>query len=334
MSFTLIGRKNQGEARENWRPAEYTTERSAVEVYIVQAPSTTPPDYTTETEVDVGTTALVPQLSDQSSDNPGLYCIDRDIKLQPGSDNVWEITCYFTNNPWSGLNGAGGDGGGSGSISTPSIPTYPWQEKARISVSTERVQTQSLYDAAGNAFATSAGEVLDGFTVQLPVAVYVARQYDIFADVKFLMSMVGKTHDATGSGIFISGYSDYEVLFDDVAANPVNVSGYDCWEMTYRFKCLSRGVCPANSLAIGTSTSVTATPIGWRMLLPNYGTFRKPDGSETVFDTTAVREKQRPRWWLKTDGTWAADASLLTQRSWLVAQPHGEANLKLLGVRF
>ena len=328
MAIELIGRKNFGTAKETWLTDTNEADRSATEVFIIQGNECSGGAYDSETDIASALDALgVPNLADMSTDNPGMYCIDRTIRLQPGSENIWEVSCTFNNNPWRGKN-AGGTDGGDGSATFPGggVAVSPFAEPAQVSMTVEQVQTQSLKDYKGFAMASGSGEVLDGFTETIPVAVITIRQLEQFVSITNVMSLVGHIHN--GSTPWIAPYGQYEILFSDFDATPTsvdNVSGYDC---TYRFKCIQRGdTSTANYVNPGSTTLIAGGQnIGWRSIAPNYGTFRKPLAGESVFDVTATREKRRPNWWLTFAGAWAADD--LSDVSYLLINTYPEANLR------
>lgn len=323
MAITLIGRANTGGATETWKTDTNEAVRTATETYLVKGDKCAAGDYDTETEVAAALDGLgVPNLADESVDNPGMYCVNRTIRLQPGSEDVWEIVCNFDNNPRRGMNG-GGDGGGSGSASWGGggVPVSPFLELAQVSMSVDEVEIQTLRDKLGAPVATTAGEVLDGWVHRIPVAVFNVEQIEQFVSISSIMSVVGKVHVGT---TFISGYGDYEILFSDFSARPTSVDGVNGYNCKYQFRCLDRGPVAADTITSSGGTPAGAR-LGWRGVVPNYGSFRKPGVGEEAWDVTAQRELQRPRWWLNSSGSFI-DGGSVAGATYIVVASHDTAN--------
>jgi hypothetical protein len=325
MAIQLIGRSNSGGASETWKVDTNEAVRTATETYLIQGDPCTAGDYDTETEIAQALDGLgVPNLADESTDNPQMYCVGRTIRLMPGSEDIWEIVCTFDNNPRRGMN-AGGDGGGGGSASWGGggVPLSPFLELAQVSMSVDEVEIQTIQDKAEKPVATTAGEVLDGFTHRLPVAVFNVEQIEQFVSISSIMGKIGKVHVG---GSFISGFGDYEILFSDFSARPTSVDGVNGYQCKYQFRCLSRGVVGTNTKKSDGSTP-TGTQIGWRAIIPNYGTFEKPGVGETEFETTAQRLLGRPRWWLNASGDFESPSSLPALPTYILIDNYETTNL-------
>ena len=312
MAITLIGRSNIGTANERWLTDTNEAQRTATEVFLIKGNECTGGAYDSETDIAAALPGLgVPNLAEVATDNPGMFCVNRQIRLQPGSENIWEVTCQFDNNPRRGLNAGGDDGGdGSASWAGAGVPVSPFAELAQVSMTVDEVEIQTLDDRNGRLISTSVGEVLDGAVKKLPVAVLEVEQLEQFVNITSVMQFVGKLH--VGS-TFVGGFGDHEILFSDFTARPTSVDGINGYRCTYQFRCLARGAVSDSPSTIlrppvagGAATPATGTDrVGWRMVYPNYGSVQ----AGAAHENTAMKILGVPRWWLNSSGVFCKDGS-------------------------
>lgn len=294
MAWEFLGVKTGGQATETYRPETKDRTGEATEVWLYKSD-----DICNDTETTLALYMITqghPEIGTESPSNYGFYCVARTFTLSDES-GLGEVEIRYSTHPHGdgqsgsgGPKGQGGKGGG-GTQDKPTLDVPPWASGKQWTWGVSTVELPMLTDVYQQPLVTPVGELISGHTYAHPVATLSIERYQ----QSFYGQAIQDFSQCVNASTFW-GARQYEALLESISASQVTWRNLVAWKCTYQFKFLLRG------------DGGDGLPLGWRTIVPSYGTYGYAPGYGSTLYTSEAYLKT-PHAWINSSGVMQAAPS-------------------------